>query len=70
MIPWDEVSAEDGTGLVHIAPGCGFEDFDLGRRHGLPVVAPVDPEGRYLRRLRLPLGHRGRSTPAPRSPAS
>ncbi|HEX6774327.1 MAG TPA: class I tRNA ligase family protein, partial [Methylomirabilota bacterium] len=48
VIPWEEVSAEEGTGLVHIAPGCGLEDFDLGRRHGLPVIAPVDSEGRYL----------------------
>jgi isoleucyl-tRNA synthetase len=48
VIPWEEVSAAEGTGIVHIAPGCGLEDFDLGRRHGLPVIAPVDPEGRYL----------------------
>jgi isoleucyl-tRNA synthetase len=48
VVPWEEVSAEDGTGIVHIAPGCGLEDFDLGRRHGLPVIAPVDPEGRYV----------------------
>jgi len=48
VIPWEEVSAEEGTGLVHIAPGCGLEDFDLSRRHGLPVITPVDPEGRYL----------------------
>jgi isoleucyl-tRNA synthetase len=48
VVPWEEVSAEEGTGLVHIAPGCGLEDFDLGRRHGLPVITPVDPEGRYL----------------------
>jgi isoleucyl-tRNA synthetase len=48
VIPWEEVAAEEGTGIVHIAPGCGLEDFDLGRQHGLPVIAPVDPEGRYL----------------------
>ncbi len=48
VVPWADVSAEEGTGIVHIAPGCGLEDFDLGRRHGLPVIAPVDPEGRYL----------------------
>jgi len=48
VIPWEEVSAVEGTGIVHIAPGCGLEDFDLGRRHQLPVIAPVDPEGRYL----------------------
>ena len=48
VIPWEEVSAEEGTGIVHIAPACGLEDFDLGRRYGLPIIAPVDPEGRYL----------------------
>lgn len=48
VVPWEEVAAEEGTGIVHIAPGCGLEDFDLGRRHRLPVVAPVDAEGRYL----------------------
>ncbi len=48
MIPWDEVSAEAGTGLVHIAPGCGQEDFDLGRQHGLVAIAPVAEDGRYL----------------------
>jgi isoleucyl-tRNA synthetase len=48
VVPWEEVSAEEGTGIVHIAPGCGLEDFDLGRRHGLAVIAPADAEGRYL----------------------
>ncbi|HEV8439134.1 MAG TPA: isoleucine--tRNA ligase [Methylomirabilota bacterium] len=48
VIPWDEVSAEEGTGLVHIAPGCGQEDFELGRRHNLPAVAAVAEDGRYL----------------------
>jgi isoleucyl-tRNA synthetase len=48
VIAWEGVSAEEGTGLVHIAPGCGLDDFDLGRRHGLPVIVPVDDEGRYL----------------------
>jgi isoleucyl-tRNA synthetase len=48
VLPWEEVSADEGTGIVHIAPGCGLEDFDLGRQHDLPVIAPVDPDGRYL----------------------
>jgi isoleucyl-tRNA synthetase len=47
VIPWDEVSMEDGTGIVHIAPGCGAEDFDLAGDHGLPVLAPVDESGRF-----------------------
>ena len=47
MIPWDEVSLEEGTGIVHIAPGAGQEDFELGRVHGLPVLSPVDEAGRF-----------------------
>ena len=47
VIPWDEVSLEEGTGIVHIAPGAGQEDFELGREHGLPVLSPVDEAGRF-----------------------
>jgi isoleucyl-tRNA synthetase len=47
IIPWEEVSAEEGTGLVHIAPGCGKEDFALGKEFGLAVVAPLDQNGIY-----------------------
>ena len=45
VIPWTEVSAAEGTGLVHIAPGCGAEDFALGKEHGLAVLAPIDEFG-------------------------
>jgi isoleucyl-tRNA synthetase len=47
VIPWDEVSLEEGSGIVHIAPGAGQEDFELGRIHGLPVLSPVDEGGRF-----------------------
>jgi isoleucyl-tRNA synthetase len=47
VIPWDEVSMEEGTGIVHIAPGCGAEDFELSRVHDLAVVQPVDESGRF-----------------------
>jgi isoleucyl-tRNA synthetase len=47
VVAWDEVSLEDGTGLVHIAPGAGTEDFELGKREGLPVLMPVDEAGRF-----------------------
>ncbi len=47
VIPWDEVSLEEGTGIVHIAPGAGREDFELGRIHELPVLSPVDEAGRF-----------------------
>jgi len=45
VIAWREVSAEEGTGIVHIAPGCGAEDFALGKENGLPVLAPLDEFG-------------------------
>jgi isoleucyl-tRNA synthetase len=47
VIPWDEVSAAEGTGIVHIAPGCGKEDFLLGKEHGLAVIAPLNEDGTF-----------------------
>ncbi len=47
VIAWTEVSAEEGTGIVHIAPGCGKEDFGLAKEHGLEVIAPLDEFGIY-----------------------
>ncbi len=47
VIPWDEVALDEGTGIVHIAPGCGSEDFELARLHDLPVLTPVDESGRF-----------------------
>ncbi len=47
VIPWDDVTMEEGTGIVHIAPGCGAEDFELSRVHDLPVLTPVDEAGRF-----------------------
>ena len=38
---------EEGTGIVHIAPGCGAEDFELARVHDLAVLTPVDEAGRF-----------------------
>ena len=45
VIAWDEVSDEEGTGIVHIAPGCGQEDFALAKRDGLAVLDPIDEFG-------------------------
>ncbi len=47
VVEADYVTLEDGTGLVHTAPGHGAEDFDTGRRVGLPVYCPVRHDGRY-----------------------
>ena len=45
----DFVSTEDGTGIVHIAPGFGEDDYRLGQTEGLPTVCPVDEEGRFTK---------------------
>jgi isoleucyl-tRNA synthetase len=41
----DFVTADAGTGIVHIAPGHGQDDYQLGQQHGLPALAPVDDRG-------------------------
>jgi isoleucyl-tRNA synthetase len=41
------VTTEDGTGLVHMAPAFGADDMAIGRAHGLPVVNPIRPDGRF-----------------------
>lgn len=47
VISWDDVTLDQGTGIVHIAPGCGAEDFELSVEHGLSVLTPVDEAGRF-----------------------
>jgi isoleucyl-tRNA synthetase len=47
------VTTEDGTGLVHLAPAFGADDMEAGRTHGLPVVNPVRPDGRFEEHLPL-----------------
>ncbi len=48
VVLWDLASEEEGTGIVHIAPGCGAEDFDLGKKIGLPSISPLDENGAYM----------------------
>lgn len=45
IVAWDEVDSTEGSGAVHIAPGCGAEDFELGQKIGLPNVCPIDDGG-------------------------
>jgi isoleucyl-tRNA synthetase len=47
VVAWDQVGEEEGTGIVHIAPGAGAEDYQLGKAVGLPVIGPIDEDGRY-----------------------
>ena len=48
VVAWDEVSETEGTGIVHIAPGAGKEDFALGRENGIPAIAPLDEYGDFV----------------------
>ena len=43
----DYVTTSDGTGIVHSAPAFGEDDYNIGRKYGLPVPNPVDEEGKY-----------------------
>jgi isoleucyl-tRNA synthetase len=47
LFPADFVTTDDGTGLVHIAPGHGNDDFELGAKQGLEVPATVDEDGTF-----------------------
>ncbi len=49
IIPWNEVSGSEGCGVVHIAPGCGAQDFELGKVFNLPEICPVDEAGVFYK---------------------
>ncbi|HWP75793.1 MAG TPA: class I tRNA ligase family protein, partial [Methylomirabilota bacterium] len=48
VVTADFVAMDAGTGLVHIAPGHGEEDYEVGRRAGLKIYNPVDDDGRFI----------------------
>ncbi|MDG2991207.1 isoleucine--tRNA ligase [Candidatus Synechococcus calcipolaris G9] len=47
LIGGDYVTTDSGTGLVHTAPGHGLEDYGVGQRYGLPILSPVDGDGKF-----------------------
>ena len=49
------VTADTGTGFVHIAPGHGLDDYNLGRQNGLPIYSPVDDDGKFAYTNDLPI---------------
>jgi len=49
----DYVSATDGTGIVHIAPGHGEEDYAAGLEYKLPILSPVDSRGKFTSDFKL-----------------
>ncbi|MGN8912773.1 isoleucine--tRNA ligase [Anaerofustis butyriciformans] len=48
VILGDFVSTEDGTGIVHIAPAFGEDDYNVSRKYNLPVLNPVGEDGKFL----------------------
>jgi len=49
VVTADFVTIEDGTGVVHIAPGHGEDDYQVGLQHGLDIFAPVDKNGKFTK---------------------
>lgn len=47
VIGGDYITTESGTGLVHTAPGHGYEDYLTGQKYGLPMLSPVDDNGDF-----------------------
>ncbi len=47
----DYVTMDDGTGVVHTAPAFGQDDYDLGKKYGLPVIQPVDGAGKFNEKI-------------------
>jgi isoleucyl-tRNA synthetase len=50
----DFVTLDAGTGCVHVAPGHGEDDYQLGLKHQLPLLSPVDDHGRYTDEVGVP----------------
>jgi isoleucyl-tRNA synthetase len=72
LLPGGFVTTEQGTGFVHIAPGHGADDYELGIAHGIEVPQTVDEDGRYFphvplfagKRVLRPDGKKGDADPA------
>jgi isoleucyl-tRNA synthetase len=52
VVAADFVSVDDGTGIVHIAPGFGEDDYLLGQRVGLPTVCPIDADCKFTEEVK------------------
>ncbi|MGK7312738.1 MAG: isoleucine--tRNA ligase [Candidatus Longimicrobiales bacterium M2_2A_002] len=48
VLPAEFVSDEEGTGIVHIAPAFGADDYAVGQEHGLPMLRPIDDAGKFV----------------------
>jgi len=55
LLAADFVTSDTGTGFVHIAPGHGLDDYNLGRQNGLPIYSPVNDDGALALSSELPV---------------
>jgi isoleucyl-tRNA synthetase len=56
LFPGDNfVTNDTGTGFVHIAPGHGLDDYNIGRQNGLPIYSPVNDDGAFAHTNELPI---------------
>lgn len=51
LLPADYVDTSDGTGIVHTAPGHGLEDYLTGKKYNLPILSPIDSEGKFTNEI-------------------
>src|SRR6266478_569610 len=54
ILTGEHVTLDAGTGCVHTAPGHGEEDYQIGLKYGLPLLSPVDDNGRYTEDVGVP----------------
>ena len=47
VVLWELATEQEGTGIVHIAPGCGTDDYELGKKLKLNAISPLDEAGVY-----------------------
>jgi len=52
VVEADFVSTEDGTGIVHMAPAYGEDDYETAKRHDLPTIHPVNESGEFEREVK------------------
>jgi isoleucyl-tRNA synthetase len=52
VLPGDFVTTEDGSGIVHLAPAFGQDDFEMSKVHDLPMLQPVTPNGRFTEEVK------------------
>lgn len=51
VVTGDFVTMDEGTGIVHMAPAFGEDDYRMGQKYGLPVLQPVDTQGRFTEKV-------------------